>query len=80
MTCTRQYTQVRAGGADTEGCLLFHNGALVAVMVKLSDDHGGELSGKWYLEQAFGSQEYIDHPIFNDLDAAEKYLCSVGIP
>jgi hypothetical protein len=58
---------------DEEGCLVFSDDRLQAVLVRLSDQHG-ELAGFWFLEAGFGGIDAIDHPTFADLDAAQDWI------
>jgi hypothetical protein len=60
---------------DEEGCLVFSKDRLVAVLVRLSDEHG-ELAGLWFLEAGFGGVDAIDHPTFPDLAAAQEWLAN----
>jgi hypothetical protein len=77
LTLTRQFVRVDTGGPDDEGCLLFdEHGTLVAVLVKLSGQHHGDIVGKWFLEYGFGILDKHDHPIFDTLDDAEKWVMS----
>jgi hypothetical protein len=47
MSFTQQFVRVNTGGPDEEGCLLFDNDdTLVAVLVRLSDQHDPEYAGK----------------------------------
>lgn len=68
--------QVRvANGYDEEGLLVFAAERLVAVLVRLSDQHG-EMAGRWFLETAFGRLAGPNHPSFSDLEEAQKYIAS----
>jgi hypothetical protein len=58
LSLTEQPVQVAVGGDDEEGCLIFADDRLVAVLVRLSQLHE-ELAGRWYLEAGFGRLE--DH-------------------
>ena len=72
MTFTLQPTQV-ATINDEEGMLVFFDGRLVAVLVRLSDKN--EVApGDWYLEAGFGRGLEHDHPTFSSLDAAQEWL------
>ena len=52
MSFTQQFVRVNTGGPDEEGCLLFDNDdTLVAVLVRLSDQHDPEYAGKWLLNK-----------------------------
>ena len=73
---TRQMVQIDTGSPDAEGCVLLADGRLIAVLVRLDDMHGPDLSGKWFLEHGFGALDQPDHPVFDDLDAAEDWISS----
>ena len=64
-----------ATGEEGEARLVFHDGRLVAVLVRLSDLHGQE-AGWWFLEKGFGSFDAPFHVSFPDLQAAEAWLRS----
>ena len=75
MRLTVQPVRVRTGH-DEEGCLVFTDGRLIAVLVQLSGTHG-ELAGQWYHEAGFGSQlDGPQHPTFPDLDAAQAWIAA----
>lgn len=59
---------------DREGCLVFANDALVAVLIHLSDMHG-EDAGKWTIEASFGLFLHLSEaPLFTTLDEATDWL------
>jgi hypothetical protein len=64
---------VDTNAPDEEGRLVFANDRLVAVLVRLSEEHGRK-AGRWYLEQGFGKLEGLVPPIFTDLDEAQDWL------
>lgn len=72
MTLTLQPVRVAAGN-DTDGVLVFCDGALVAILVRLSDFHDDE-AGAWFLEVGMGSLDLPNKPVFNDLGAAQKWI------
>jgi hypothetical protein len=71
---TLTMTPVRvATGADEEGCLVFSDDRLVAVLVRLSDQH--EIApGQWFYEAGFGPLDGPDHPTFGSLEEASSYI------
>ena len=72
MTLALQPVQV-ASRHDNEGQLVFADGCLVAVLVRLSDLHGKE-AGCWFLEVSF---EALNDPAprsFPDLDGALEWI------
>lgn len=76
MTLTRQSVRVDTGGPDEEGCLVFDNGRLIAVLVRLSSEHDQMLDRKWFLEHGFGELDTSEHPVFDDLGAAEGWIAA----
>ena len=77
MSFTQKFVRVNTGGPDEEGCLLFDNDeTLVAVLVRLSDQHDPEYAGKWFFEHGFGIRNYHGHPLFNDIVEAENWMAS----
>ena len=72
MSLTLQPVQV-ANGFDEDGMLVFSDGRLVAVLVRLSDEN--EVApGDWFLEAGFGRVGSVNHPTFPDLDAAQDWI------
>lgn len=68
---------VRVGtGSDEEGLLVFDaDQRLVAVLVRLSEHHGGlGLAGHWFLEAGFGPVDGCDYPTFADLGQAQEWI------
>jgi hypothetical protein len=68
-----QKARIATGGPDEEGYLFFGDERLVAVLVRLSHQHE-EQAGKWFLEHGFGPLDNGEHPIFDDLDAAQSWI------
>ncbi len=64
---------VDTNAPDQEGRLVFADDRLVAVLVRLSGQHGRK-AGRWYLEHGFGRLDGPAHPIFADLDEARDWL------
>jgi len=52
---------------------VFANNRLVAVLVRLSHEHGRK-AGRWYLEHGFGKLDGLAQPIFTDLDEAQDWV------
>jgi hypothetical protein len=73
MSFAKQPVRVETGTRDEEGCLIFAEGRLVAVLVRLSDQHDS-LAGQWFLEVGFGPIDGPQHPTFGDLEAAEAWI------
>ena len=72
MTLTSRPVRV-ATGADEDGCLVFSDDRLVAVLVRLSDRH--EIApGRWFHEAGFGPLDEPDHPTFTSLEDAKDYI------
>ncbi len=64
---------VDTNAPDEEGCLVFADNRLVAVLVRLSKEHGRK-AGRWYLEHGFGKLEGLVPPIFTDLNEARDWV------
>jgi hypothetical protein len=65
--------RVATGSDDEEGLLVFAREHLVAVLVRLSeqhDDHGGW----WFLEAGFQLVDRSEQPVFATLDDAEQWI------
>ncbi|MDB5442693.1 MAG: hypothetical protein JWP86_2009 [Phenylobacterium sp.] len=60
-------------GEEGEACLVFAEGWLVAVLVRLSDNHAGA-EGFWFLEKGFGRLDCPDPPSFSDLECAQQWI------
>lgn len=73
MNLRLQPVQVVTGSSDTESHLVFSDGFLVAVLVRLSGDHG-EAVGSWFLEAGFGPVDHPDPPTFADLEEAQDWI------
>ena len=58
---------------NADGALAFHDGALVAVLVRLGPAHG-EQEGWWFLEAGFGPLAVPDQPVFPTLHDAEHWI------
>ncbi len=65
--------QVATGSSDTESQLVFHDGFLIAVLVRLSDEHEAD-AGKWFLEAGFGRIDPRRPPTFVDLVEAQAWI------
>jgi hypothetical protein len=68
-----QRVAVDTNAVDEEGCLVFADNRLVAVLVRLSELHGRK-AGRWYLEHGFGKLDGPAHPDFTDLDEAQDWV------
>lgn len=73
MNLRLQPVQVGTGSSDMESQLVYSEGLLVAVLVRLSDDHD-DRSGMWFLEAGFRRVDHPDPPTFTDLDAAQDWI------
>jgi len=63
MSLQLQPVRVKTGSHDTEGQLVFSDGFLVAVLVRLSQDHEEE-AGLWFLEAGFDGADRATQPKF----------------
>ncbi|WP_264048414.1 hypothetical protein [Methylobacterium flocculans] len=75
MNLRLQPVQVATGSSDTESHLVFANGFLVAVLVRLSDEHEAD-AGRWYLEAGFGRVDDPHPPVFADVDEAQAWIAN----
>lgn len=73
MSVTLLPVLVETGTADEDGRLVFHGGKLVAVLVRLSDEHEG-MSGRWFLERGFGRLDRPCPSTFDGLDPACAWI------
>jgi hypothetical protein len=73
VTLTLQSVRVDTGSEDEDGLLVFADGRLVAVLVRLSDEHGDK-AGRWFLEHGFGRLDGTTHPIFDDIETAQAWI------
>lgn len=73
MSITLQPVRVATGSADEEGCLVFADARLIALLVRLSEQHEN-FAGHWFLEAGFGRLDGTEHPIFPDIEAATVWL------
>jgi hypothetical protein len=60
-------------GEEGDGRLVFAEGWLVAVLVRLSDNHQHG-AGHWFLEKGFGRLDHPDPPSFPDLGSAQQWI------
>ncbi|MFB0488769.1 hypothetical protein ABIE45_001355 [Methylobacterium sp. OAE515] len=80
MNLRLQPVQVATGSDDQESQLVFHDGYLVAILVRLSDQHEAN-AGKWFLEAGFGPVSDFSGPVFSDIDAAQSWILGkLGLP
>jgi hypothetical protein len=68
-----QSVQVATGSSDTESHLVFVDGFLVAVLVRLSDEHEAD-AGRWCLEAGFGRVDVSRPPTFANLEEAQEWI------
>jgi hypothetical protein len=73
MNLILQPVRIETGGPDEDGCLVFADNRLVAVLVRLSDQHEG-LAGQWYYEHGFGPFNGPAHPTFSTIEAAQDWI------
>jgi hypothetical protein len=67
---------IATASADVEGRLVLVDRRLAGVLVLLQDELYGELSGRWFLEAAFGAFEGGAYEIFASLDDAIRWFSS----
>lgn len=68
-----QPVQVAAGSKDQESRLVFHDGFLVAILIRLSEEHESD-AGRWFLEAGFGQVDRVRSAPFTDLDEAQAWI------
>lgn len=73
MILSLQAVQVATGSDDAESQLVFADGFLVAILVRLSAQHGAD-AGKWFLEAGFGPIDPLAPPLFADLPVARAWI------
>ena len=73
MSLRLQPVHVATGSDDAESQLVFADGFLVAVLVRLSDDHD-DLAGMWFVEAGFGRVDHPTPPTFADLEEAQNWI------
>ncbi|MGX7709409.1 hypothetical protein [Methylobacterium sp. Gmos1] len=73
MSLLFQPVPIATGSRDAESRLVFADGFLVAVLVRLSEDHGVD-EGRWFLEAGFGRVDDQGQPTFADLDEAQAWI------
>jgi hypothetical protein len=61
------------GVEEGEGVLAYCDDRLIAVMVRLAEDHGSDATC-WFVEKGFGPLDRPTHPMFRDLAEAEAWL------
>jgi hypothetical protein len=65
--------RVRTGSPDEEGRLVQRDKQLVAVLVRLSEQHGDD-AGKWVVEAAFAFPDAARDQLFESLGDAEAWF------
>ena len=73
MSLRLQPVRVATGSHDEESELVFSEDLLVAILVRLSEEHGDE-AGMWFLEAGFGRVDDPNPPKFANLDEAQDWI------
>lgn len=68
-----QPVSVRTDSADEDGRLVFADGRLIALLVRLSAGHA-DLADRWFLEVCFATPVGGAHPVFQNIGEAEAWL------
>ena len=68
-----QPIQIETNSPDHDGCLVFADDKLVAVLVRLEGDYG-EDKGKWLLEAGFGRVASPIPPTFSSMEEARIWI------
>ena len=73
MSLHLQPVRIATGSRDEESELVFADDHLVAVLVRLSEDHEDE-ADLWFLEAGFGRVDHPHPPKFADLEEAQAWI------
>ena len=73
MSLHLQPVQVATGSDDQDSRLDFHDGFLVAILIRLSDEHESD-AGRWFLEAGFGRVDRVRSATFADLEEAQAWI------
>lgn len=73
-TISSEPVRVWTDRGSEDGCLVFADGCLVAVLVRLAQDYDA-LAGRWFVEVGFGPCAFVQAPIFASLDEAKCWVC-----
>lgn len=65
--------RVRTGSPDEEGRLVQRDDKLIAVLVRLSEQHAGD-AGKWVVEAGFAFPDTARDQLFESLRDAEAWF------
>lgn len=74
-----QRVDVDTGSADREGRLIFRQGRLVGLLVRLDGEEHGRMRGRWHVEARFDGGRSPSR-LFPTLSDAEQYIsrCVTG--
>lgn len=72
-----QRVDVDTGSADREGRLIFRQGRLVGLLVRLDGEEHGQMRGRWHMEAAFDGRRCPSR-LFSTPSQAEEYLRQSG--
>ncbi len=68
--------RVYTDSLDEEGCLVFLDGRLVAVLVRLEDESHAKMTGSWFLEAGFGPCRIASSPLFKTGELGLEWIRS----
>jgi hypothetical protein len=71
---TVENARIAGGAIPDEGRLIFYDGALVAVLIRLEPELAAQTGGVWYLQAGFGTVEDFHHPSFPSIDDGLAWL------
>lgn len=71
-----QPVRIDTGSRDEEGFLVFADGRLIAVLVRLEDEEHGPVRGKLFLETGFGAFAATEAVYFDDPDRARAWFAT----
>jgi hypothetical protein len=73
-TFTRQHVWLASGTEDRDGQLIYLDGELIAVLVRLDGWAHGSVRGKWLLKAGFGPFSDGGPSLFDNLDRVEHWV------
>lgn len=68
------------GIEDRHARLAFHDGELALILVRLDHEAHEELKGRWVIEFGFGRFDAFPGPVFEDLEAVERWMSDRAVP
>jgi hypothetical protein len=63
-------------GAADEGLLVYSEGTLVAILVRLDAETAAAVEGTWFAEIGFGPVDAFRHPVFESLEGGLAWIAN----